>query len=111
MGGLGKGALAEDGAGLGGSGLAGLGAGPLAAASMEMTDGDSKDDHVEELTIDDFFLQMIDAFDNDQNVFEYAGEHNSDPWYGKTFSGGRVDGFSFIDPWKFIDKIYGSPWG
>merc|ERR1719431_1376897 len=111
LGGLGLGGLGLGGLGLGGPSLAGLGAGPLAQAALDMTTDSSKDEHVEELSIDDFFLQMIDAFDNDQNVFEYAGEHNSDPWLGKTFNGGHVDGFSFIDPWKFIDKIYGSPWG
>merc|ERR1719431_2009084 len=116
LGGLGLGGLGLHGVGgglpgLGGPSLAGLGAGPLAQAALDMTTDSSKDEHVEELSIDDFFLQMIDAFDNDQNVFEYAGEQNSDPWFGKTFNGGHVDGFSFIDPWKLIDKIYGSPWG
>merc|ERR1719431_1356693 len=116
LGGLGLGGLGLHGVGgglpvLGGPSLAGLGAGPLAQAALDMTTDSSKDEHVEELSFDDFFLQMIDAFDNDQNVFEYAGEQNSDPWFGKTFNGGHVDGFSFIDPWKLIDKIYGSPWG
>merc|ERR1719431_2321420 len=42
--------------GLGGPSLAGLGAGPLAQAALDMTTDSSKDEHVEELSIDDFFL-------------------------------------------------------
>jgi len=81
------------------------------AALKKMGYGSSKESHVEEITVDDFFDAIIDGLDNDKDVFEYNKEVNSDPWFGKQTFGGLNDGFNFVDPWKFISRIYGSKYG
>merc|ERR1719470_201058 len=89
----------------------GLDGGLTLAALQNMGFGSSKDSHVDEITVDDFFDAIIEALDNDKDVFEYNKEINSDSWFGKQSFGGLVDGFSFIDPSKFLNQIYGSPFG
>jgi len=81
------------------------------AALKNLGYGSSKDSHVDEITVDDFFDALIEALDNDEDVYEYNKEINSDSWFGKQAFGGLVDGFKFINPWKFINQIYGSPFG
>merc|ERR1719350_1743544 len=93
------------------AGGTGLNGGATLAALQGMGFGSSKDSHVEEITVDDFFDAIIEALDNDKDVFEYNKEINSDSWFGKQSFGGLVDGFSFIDPSKFLNQIYGSPFG
>merc|ERR1712025_840302 len=89
----------------------GLDGGATLAALQGLGSGSSKESHVDEITVDDFFDAIIEALDNDKDVFEYNKEIYSDSWFGKQSFGGWMDGFSFIDPKKFIDPIYGSPFG
>merc|ERR1711970_198985 len=89
----------------------GLDGGATLAALQGLGFGSSKDSHVDEITVDDFFDSIIEALDNDKDVFEYNKEINSDSWFGKQSFGGLVDGFKFINPNKFINRIYGSPFG
>merc|ERR1712112_247828 len=89
----------------------GLDGGATLAALQGLGFGSSKESHVDEITVDDFFDAIIEALDNDKDVFEYNKEINSDSWFGKQSFGGLVDGFNFIDPKKFINRIYGSPFG
>merc|ERR1712212_1067840 len=93
------------------AGNTGLDGGATLAALQGLGFGSSKDSHVDEITVDDFFDAIIEALDNDKDVFEYNKEINSDSWFGKQSFGGLVDGFKFIDPKKFINRIYGSPFG
>merc|ERR1712025_135481 len=93
------------------AGGTGLDGGATLAALQGLGFGASKNDHVDEITVDDFFDSIIEALDNDKDVFEYNKEINSDSWFGKQAFGGLVDGFKFIDPTKFINRIYGSPFG
>merc|ERR1712142_1216806 len=93
------------------AGGTGLDGGAALAALQGLGFGASKKDHVDEITVDDFFDAIIEALDNDKDVFEYNKEINSDSWFGKQSFGGLVDGFKFIDPKKFINRIYGSPFG
>merc|ERR1719290_873400 len=81
------------------------------AALEQMGDGASKQAHVEEITVDDLMTSLIDALDNDKDVFDYEKEVTSDPWFKKQGFGGTKHSFSFIDPWMFINQIYGSPFG
>merc|ERR1719500_1051296 len=87
------------------AGGTGMNGGATLAALQGMGFGSSKDSHVEEITVDDFFDAIIEALDNDKDVFEYNKEVNSDAWFGKQSFGGLVDGF------KFINRIYGNPFG
>jgi len=81
------------------------------AAVGQAGDDSSKGKHVDEITVDDLMTSLIDALDNDKDVFEYEREVTSDPWFKKQGFGGVKNSFSFIDPWMFIDQIYGSPFG
>ena len=54
---------------------------------------------------------LIYALDNDNDVFERDTEINSDPWFGKQGFSGKNTDFSLINPNRFIDQIYGSPFG
>merc|ERR1719466_505698 len=92
-------------------GNTGLDGGLTLQALEGMGFGSSKDEHVDEITVDDFFDAIIESLDNDKDVFEYNKEINSDSWFGKQSFGGLVDGFNFIDPTKFLNQIYGSPFG
>merc|ERR1712121_532545 len=67
--------------------------------------------HVEEITVDDLMTSLIEALDNDKDVFDYEKEVTSDPWFKKQGFGGTKHSFSFVDPWMFINQIYGSPFG
>ena len=61
----------------------GLDAGEGLAALEALGYGSSRDDHVDEITVDDFFDAIIESLDNDKDVFEYNKEVNSDSWFGK----------------------------
>merc|ERR1719233_1424436 len=73
--------------------------------------GQSKEHHTEEITVDDIMDVLIESLSKDKDVFDYNREINSDPWFQKQAFGGFTDKFSFIDPWKFIRQIYGTPFG
>merc|ERR550519_1048130 len=110
MGGMGSGM-----GGMGGMGgmMGGMfgGLGAAQAALEEVKVDSSKNEHVDEITVDDFFNVLIGALDNDKDVFDSEAEMTSDPWFGKQLFGGHPSGINFIDPWRFIDQIYGSPFG
>ena len=80
-------------------------------ALEEVGVGQSKEHHTEEITVDDLMDVLIEALSKDKDAFDYNREINSDPWFQKQAFGGFTDKFSFIDPWKFIDQIYGTPFG
>jgi len=82
-----------------------------AAAIKQVGDAQSKHHHVEEITVDDLMKSLIMALDTDKEVFDYEREITSDPWFKKQGFGGMKSGFAFIDPWMFLDQIYGSPFG
>merc|ERR1712200_313784 len=73
--------------------------------------GQSKEHHTEEITVDDIMDVLIESLSKDKDVFDYNREINSDPWFQKQAFSGFTDKFSFIDPWKFISQIYGTPFG
>merc|ERR1711915_394089 len=85
--------------------------GPVGVTAIEeMGVGKSKEHHTEEITVDDVFDLLISALESEKDVFESNKEMSSDPWFGKeTF--GNTDGFNLVNPWKFVDQIYGSPFG
>merc|ERR1711872_1168733 len=85
--------------------------GPVGVTAIEeMGVGKSKEHHTEEITVDDVFDLLISALESEKDVFETNKEMSSDPWFGKeTF--GNTDGFNLVNPWKFVDQIYGSPFG
>ena len=78
------------------------------AALEEIGHGNSKDRHVPEIVVDDLMMLLVDALDSDKDVFDSENEMTSDPHFGKQrWGSGDQNGFSFIDPWRFIDEIYG----
>ncbi|XP_023332492.1 glutenin, high molecular weight subunit PW212 isoform X2 [Eurytemora carolleeae] len=86
--------------------------GPAAIGAIEQIGvGKSKEYHTDEITVDDLMDTLIYALDNDNDVFERNTEINSDPWFGKQVFGGNQNDFSLIDPYRFIDQIYGNPFG
>ena len=48
--------------------------------------GVSESEPVEEITVDDFFNSLIEALDNDKDVFEYKSDTFSHPYFGKMVS-------------------------
>jgi len=69
----------------------------------------SKDDHVDEVTVDDLFLMMIDSMEKEADVKIYDADVTSDPYLGKTKSGGLFVDHNLPDPHKILDEIYGRP--
>jgi hypothetical protein len=47
----------------------------------------------------------------DDDMFEYKAEVNSDPWFGKQKFGGPGDALKFVDPNRFINQLYRTPFG
>ena len=54
------------------------GQGPLQEVDLANTDN-----HVDEITVDDFFDVLISALDSDKDVFESNKQMTSDTWFGK----------------------------
>jgi len=52
------------------------------------TDDDTPGEEVEEITVDDFFSSLVDALDNDDDVFQYRGDVLSSTKTGKMQMGG-----------------------
>ena len=50
------------------------------------TDDDTPGEEVEEITVDDFFSSLVDALDNDDDVFQYRGDVLSSTKTGKMVS-------------------------
>ena len=74
-------------------GNTGLDGGLTLQALEQMGFGSSKDEHVDEITVDDFFDAIIESLDNDKDVFEYNKEINSDSWFGKQV---MINDFNFL---------------
>jgi len=70
---------------------------------------DTKDDHVGEITVDDLMLTLVDILEKQSDVKVYDADITSDPYLGKTKSGGLFVDHSFPDPERIIDEIYGEP--
>lgn len=68
-------------------------------------------DHVDEITVDDLFELMIEALEDDTDVKSYDAEYYTDPFLGKTRSGGLLADLSLPDPDLYFKLLYGTPWG
>ena len=62
--------------------------------------GVSETEPVEEITVDDFFNSLIEALDNDKDVFEYQSDTFSHPYFGKMVSS-RVIKLCLLDKIPF----------
>jgi hypothetical protein len=69
------------------------------------------DSHVDEITVDDLFELMIEALEDDTDVKSYDAEYYTDPFLGKTRSGGLLADVSLPDPDLYFHLLYGTPWG
>jgi len=69
----------------------------------------SKEDHVDEITVDDIFALMIDAMEKETDVKVYDADITSDPYLGKTWSGGLFVDHHFPDVEPIFDEIYRYP--
>merc|ERR1712203_274620 len=67
--------------------------------------------HVDEITVDDLFELMIEALEDDTDVKSYDAEYYTDPYLGKTRSGGLLADFDLPDPDYYFRLLYGNPWG
>merc|ERR1712112_219007 len=76
---------------------------------MNKVDLDSKNGHVEEISIDDFMETLIEALDTDADVFESDRTITSDTWFGKKKSSSGPTGIKFSDPMDIFNDIYGNP--
>jgi hypothetical protein len=72
---------------------------------------DDKYGHVDEITVDDLFELMIEALQDDSDVKSYDAEYYTDPYLGKTRSGGLLADFDLPDPDYYFKLLYGNPWG
>jgi hypothetical protein len=83
----------------------------LAANMQGMKEADygSTKDHVDEISIDDFFDVLIDALDTDADVFEADNQMISDPWFGQNYKKSSMPGIIFNDPMNIVNDIYGNP--
>lgn len=66
---------------------------------------------VDEITVDDLFELMIEALEDDTDVKSYDAEYYTDPFLGKTRSGGLLADVSLPDPDIYFRLLYGSPYG
>lgn len=71
----------------------------------------NKPKQTEEITVDDVMNLLIESLASDDDMFEYKAELNSDPWYGKQKVGGPGDSMKFVNPVKFINQLYSTPYG
>jgi len=67
--------------------------------------------HVDEITVDDLFELMIEALEDDTDVKSYDAEYYTDPFLGKTRSGGLLADISLPDPELYFHLLHGTPWG
>jgi len=69
----------------------------------------SKEDHVDEITVDDIFALMIDAMEKESDVKVYDADITSDPYLGKNWSGGLFVDHHFPDLEPIFDELYRYP--
>merc|ERR1719153_1396944 len=72
-------------------------------------DLNSKEGHVEEISMDDFMETLIEALDTDADVFESDRQITSDPWFGKQRFSLGPNGIKLANPMSILDDIYGNP--
>jgi len=65
---------------------------------------------VDEITVDDLFELMIEALEDDTDVKSYDGEYFTDPFLGKTRSGGLLADVSLPDPDLYFHLLHGNGW-
>merc|ERR1719219_1049410 len=91
--------------GYGTAGLPGLGF----MNEVDLENEESKEGHVEEISMDDFMETLIEALDTDADVFESDRQITSDPWFGKQKFSLGPNGIKFADPMDIFNDIYGNP--
>merc|ERR1712012_768968 len=62
-----------------------------------------------EITVDDIFALMIDAMEKKSDVKVYDADVTSDPYLGKTWSGGLFLDHHFPDVEPIFDELYRYP--
>merc|ERR1719234_2017564 len=96
---------------IGGYGSIGLpGMGFMNQVDLDKEEGlDSKEGHVEEISMDDFMETLIEALDTDADVFESDRQITSDPWFGKQRFSLGPNGIKLGNPMDIFKDIYGNP--
>ena len=91
--------------GYGTAGLPGLGF----MNEVDLDNEESKEGHVEEISMDDFMETLIEALDTDADVFESDRQITSDPWFGKQKFSLGPNGIKLGKPMDIFNDIYGNP--
>ena len=96
---------------IGGYGTIGMpGMGFMNQVDLDAEEGlDSKEGHVEEISMDDFMETLIEALDTDADVFESDRQITSDPWFGKQRFSLGPNGIKLGNPMDIFKDIYGNP--
>lgn len=96
---------------IGGYGSIGLpGMGFMNQVDLDSEEGlNSKEGHVEEISMDDFMETLIEALDTDADVFESDRQITSDPWFGKQRFSLGPNGLKLGNPMDIFNDIYGNP--
>merc|ERR1711934_856061 len=96
---------------IGGYGTIGLpGMGFMNQVDLDSEEGlNSKEGHVEEISMDDFMETLIEALDTDADVFESDRQISSDPWFGKQKFSLGPNGIKLGNPMDIFNDIYGNP--
>merc|ERR1711970_1458062 len=96
---------------IGGYGTLGLpGMGFMNQVDLDSEEGlNSKEGHVEEISMDDFMETLIEALDTDADVFESDRQISSDPWFGKQKFSLGPNGIKLGNPMDIFKDIYGNP--
>merc|ERR1711970_880581 len=96
---------------IGGYGTLGLpGMGFMNQVDLDSEEGlNSKEGHVEEISMDDFMETLIEALDTDADVFESDRQITSDPWFGKQRFSLGPNGIKLGNPMDIFKDVYGNP--
>merc|ERR1712055_608527 len=95
---------------IGGYGSIGMpGMGFMNQVDLDEEGLDSKEGHVEEISMDDFMETLIEALDTDAEVFESDRQITSDPWFGKQRFSLGPNGIKLANPMSIFNDIYGNP--
>merc|ERR1719398_565130 len=76
---------------------------------VDLENEESKEGHVEEISMDDFMETLIEALDTDADVFESDRQITSDPWFGKQKFSLGPNGIKLGNPMDIFNDIYGNP--
>merc|ERR1719234_42158 len=96
---------------VGGYGTIGMpGMGFMNQVDLDAEEGlDTKEGHVEEISMDDFMETLIEALDTDADVLESDRQITSDPWFGKQRFILGPNGIKLGNPMDIFKDIYGNP--